>query len=223
LAIHRRLLRDLLPTPDETSRAAPVKYAALAIMAAVALAACDMVPNKPEAVYILYRDRMKAEKLDEARDLLSDKSRDLSVKLSAVHKLKQPPENLALLNVLDPVSLPTLMKAEGNEVILQVRSLKGGLRLVHLARKDANSPWKIEISEELQALGTYLGARSALDTMREQAGEYAASWKAFNNQLNRMNVSEGPPEKAAPAETSTAPKEKKRTPKKPAKKQKANR
>jgi hypothetical protein len=152
------------------------------------LAGCELIPTKPESVFILYRDRMKAEKIAEARELLSEESKQLAVKLARDYHLKQPPENLALLNVLDPVSPPLSVKSEDTEALLQLRGLKGGMRHIKLVRRDADAPWKIDITSELKALQNFLGAQRALDTMREQASEYAASWKAFSTQLQRMKV-----------------------------------
>ena len=51
-------------------------------MGSVFLFGCELVPRKPEAVFVLYRDRMKAGKLQEARALLSDDSRHLAVSAS---------------------------------------------------------------------------------------------------------------------------------------------
>lgn len=157
------------------------------------LVGCNLMPSKPEAVFVLYRDRMKAENLDQARELLSGESRELALQLISLFKLKQPPEDLALLNVLDPVSAPVVVKVDDTSALLQARTLKGGLRLVRLTRKDPNSHWKLDIADDLRSLRTFLEAKAALDVMREQAGEYAASWKAFNNQIGRMNVTEPPP------------------------------
>lgn len=159
------------------------------ILLFAALTGCELVPSKPEAVFILYRDRMKAEKIDEARQLLSEDSRKMAVRLASVYRLKQPPENLALLNILDPVSAPLLMKTEETHALLQLRALKGGMKVISLVRQSSDSPWKIEITRELKALQNFLGAQRALDSMREQASEYAASWKAFSTQLERMKVS----------------------------------
>jgi hypothetical protein len=108
------------------------------------------------------------------------------------------------------------MKSEPTEALLQVKTLKGGLRLIHLMRTDPNSQWTIDISEELRALDSFLKARSALEAMRDQAGEFAASWKAFNQQLDKMHVTEPPPA-PAPTPKPTPPKP---VPQKPKPKQK---
>lgn len=154
---------------------------------------CQLVPNKPLAVFDLYRERMKSQDVAEARKLLSDQSQQLIREISTTYKMRQPPEDLALLNALDPVAAPVLMKAEATSALLQVRTLKGGLRLIHLTRKDPNTQWAIDLSEELRALESFLKARAALETLREQASEYAASWKAFTRQLDKMHVVEPPP------------------------------
>jgi hypothetical protein len=78
-----------------------------------------------------------------------------------------------------------------------------------MVRKDSGSPWSLDISAELRSLKAFLEARSALEMMRDQAGEYAAGWRAFNEQIKRMPASE--PESAA-----TSPQ--KQPPQKPAKK-----
>jgi hypothetical protein len=158
------------------------------------LSGCELVPVKPEAVFVLYRDRMKAGDLKEARALLSDQSRTLAINLGSKFKLKQPAENLALLNALDPVSPPLVMKQGDTYALLQARTLKGGLRLIHLVRTDKKAAWKIDLVEELNALRKFLETRDALNMIREQAGEYAAFWRAFNDQLQRMRVPEPRPD-----------------------------
>ncbi len=182
------------------SRSSLIVRLVTSFVSVVVLLGCELVPTRPDAVFVLHRDRMKAESLDQARELLSDESRNLALELTSQFKLKQPPENLAVLNVLDPVATPTVVKVDDSSAILQIRTLKGGLRIIRLVRKDPNSPWKIDIFEELKSLKTFLEATSALDLMREQAGEYAAAWKAFNDQVGKMNVVEPPPRGAPPAE-----------------------
>jgi hypothetical protein len=160
----------------------------------LAMLGCDLTPTKPDVVFTLYRDRMKAEKIASARELLNDTSKSFAEKLTAEYKLPQPPEELALLNILDPVTSPTVVKAEDTYALLQVRTLKGELRLLRMVRASASSPWKVDMTEELQALEAFLAARQVLEMMREQAGEFAESWKAFDEQLTKM----GPPEQAPP-------------------------
>lgn len=154
---------------------------------------------------------MKSENLSAARDLLSDSSRAVVDQLVSKYNLKQPPEDLALINILDPVTQPSVMKAEDTYALLQVRTLKGDFRLIRLTRKDPGAPWKIDITEELRALESFLQARGTLELMREQAGEYAESWKAFNEQLGKMNVPE--PESPKPQ---APPKQLKKSQEKPA-------
>lgn len=165
--------------------------------ASVMFCGCQLVPNQPDAVFVLYRDRMKTQNLDEARSLLSNDSRRLALELAAEHKLQQPPEALALLNALDPTAAPVVMKSEETSALLQLRTLKGGLRLIRLIRKDPNSPWKIDLAEELRSLQSFLEARGTLDMIREQAGEYAATYKAFSNQIEKMHIPEPPLPKPA--------------------------
>jgi hypothetical protein len=195
--------RPVPVTASHRERTRP--FALFCIIAMVAaLVGCDLTPSKPEAVFILYRDRMKSDRVDEARKLLTEESRNLATAAAAKYKLKQEPENLALLNVLDPMSVPLVMKEEDTEALLQLRTLKGGLRLVRLVRHDRKSPWHVDILAELKAFVDFLEVRSALDMMREQAGEYAASWKSFDNQLRRMHVVEAPP--PPPPAVATPPK-----------------
>lgn len=170
------------------------------LLSAAVLSGCELVPTKPDAVFVLYRDRMKVENLNQARELLSEESRNLVFELTSQFKLKQPPENLAVLNVLDPVATPTVVKVEDSSAILQIRTLKGGLRIVRLVRKDPNSPWRIDIFDELKSLKTFLEASTALDLMREQAGEYAAAWKAFSDQIGRIPLVEPPLREGSPPE-----------------------
>ncbi len=158
----------------------------LTIAVVAVLSGCGLVPQKPEAVFALYRERMKAGNVDKGRELLTEDSKDLAVNLAATYKLQQPPENLSLLNVLDPVSPPLVMKEAETYALLQLRTMKGGLRLIRVVRADQNSPWKVDISEELNLLRVFLETKGALDMIREQAGEYATFWKAFTNQLSRM-------------------------------------
>ncbi len=165
------------------------------LLAALLMFGCDLVPSRPEAVFVLYRDRMKTEKLKDARQLLSEESRALSAKLTGEFKLREAPENLALLNVLDPVTPPLVTQAEADSALLQVRTLKGGVRLVRLIRAEPDASWTIDMSRELKALKKFLSTRRALETVREQAGEYATSWRAFSDQLGRMRVTEPPPAK----------------------------
>jgi hypothetical protein len=154
------------------------------------LSGCDLTPSRPEAVFALYRDRMKSSNLQDARAMLSDESRKLVNTLSDEQKLKEPPENLAILNVLDPVSTPTVLKVTDTLAMLNVRTLKGGTRLIRLTRKDPGAAWRVDISEELSALRSFLNAQKALDMMREQAGEYAASWKAFSDRIGKPQAPE---------------------------------
>lgn len=158
------------------------------------LGGCELIPAKPEAVFVLYRERMKAGDIKQARALLTDESSALAIKLASRFKLKQPPEDLALLNALDPVSPPLVMKQGDTYALLQARTLKGGLRLIHLVRPDKKAPWKIDLTEELNALHKFLEAREALNMIREQAGEYASFWRAFKDQLERMKVPEPRPD-----------------------------
>ncbi len=197
------------------SRISLARLVGIFALLSVYLSGCQLVPSKPDAVFILYRDRMKSENLTQARELLSEESRGLALELSSQYKLDQPPESLALLNALDPTAVATIMQSEDTLALLQVRTLRGGLRIIRIVRKDSTAAWKLDMSEELKSLKAFLDARSALEMMKDQAGEYAASWKAFNDQLKRINPTEIEPQKTiAPKLTP------KLVPGKPVKKQK---
>jgi hypothetical protein len=161
----------------------------------VAVFGCDLVPQKPEAVFRLYRERMRSGQLEQARSLLSRESAILAQETATRYLLRHPPENLALLNTLDPVAEAVPVKVGKTNAIVRVRTLKGGLRLIRLVKQDgdANSSWKIDLSKELEAFRSFLSVRGALEMIREQAGEYAATLKAFRDQLDRMPAPEPEP------------------------------
>jgi hypothetical protein len=46
--------------------------------------------------------------------------------------------------------------------------------------------WKVDLTRELSDLRSFLEVRQALDMIREQAGEFAATLKAFNEQIERF-------------------------------------
>jgi hypothetical protein len=163
------------------------------VLTSLVLLGCQLVPSKPDAVFLFYRDHMKTEKVAEARALLSDESRALAVGLESQYKLDQPPEILALLSVLDPTANPAIMQSEDTLALLQVRTLRGGLRIIRMVRADPSSSWKFDMTGELKGLKAFLDARAALELMKDQAGEYAASWKAFNEQMQRINPVEADP------------------------------
>ena len=196
----------------------PSGYVAVCVLgifvAVLFLTGCNLVPNAPDGVFALYRDRMKSGNLEQARALLSEDSLKLISALTADYKLKEPPESMALLNALDPGSPPTVLKTTDSLALLNARTLKGGSRMVRLVRANADGPWKVDVSEELSAFQSFLQTQQALNMMREQAGEYAASWKAFNDRLGQMNVVEPP---APPPEATKAmpmkPPQKKEIPK----------
>jgi hypothetical protein len=183
----------------------PLSYVAVCVLglflATLFLTGCNLVPNAPDGVFALYRDRMKSGNLEQARALLSEDSLKLVSGLTSDYKLREPPENMALLNALDPGSPPTVLKTTDSLALLNARTLKGGSRMVRLVRANAEAPWKVDISEELSAFQSFLQTQQALNMMREQAGEYAASWKAFNDRLSQMSVAEPP---APPPEATKA-------------------
>jgi hypothetical protein len=173
------------------------------ILPVVMIVGCDMAPVKPEQVFILYREKMNSHDIQETRKLLSADSLQLLQQIEERHKLDQPPENITLLNILDPVTPPVLIKVDDLLAILQLRTLKGGNRLIRLTRTEPNSPWKIDMTEELKSLQLFLEAREALSGLQQQAGEFAASWKALENQLQKMGGPES--ESQSPALTKTPP------------------
>ncbi len=172
-------------------------------IAVLFLTGCNLVPNTPDGVFAIYRDRMKSGNLEQARSLLSEDSLKLVSAIASDYKLKEPPENMALLNALDPGSTPTVLKTTDNLALLNVRTLKGGSRMVRLVKSNADAPWKMDLSEELTAFQSFLQTQQALDMIREQAGEYAASWKAFNDRLGQIKVVEPPA--AAPESAKAVP------------------
>ena len=76
-------------------------------------------------VFVLYRDRMKTQNLDEARSLLSNDSRRLALEMASEHKLQQAPESLALLNALDPTAAPVVMKSEETSCSVAAKNAQG--------------------------------------------------------------------------------------------------
>ncbi|MGC8605884.1 MAG: hypothetical protein ACP5VS_19635, partial [Desulfomonilaceae bacterium] len=141
----------------------------VSVLTLLTLASCDVTPVKPEEVFILYRERMNSNNTRDARKLLSAESLTLVGLIDQQYKLDQPPEKIALINILDPVAAPTLIKMDHGVALLQVRTLKGGNRLIRLAKSDSNSPWKIDIAEELKSLQTFLEAKDALSGLQQQA------------------------------------------------------
>ena len=160
---------------------------------------CQLVPNRPDAVFALYRDRMKKGNLPEARALLTDESRNLALSLESSYKLEQAPEDLALLNALDPVSPPTILQTTDTLALLQVRTLKGGNNVVRLVKKEASEPWHVDLQADLNSFRSFLEARRALDGVREQAGDFASTWKAFSERLDAMGVPATPRDGGPPA------------------------
>ncbi len=182
---------------------------------AVGATSCDLAPAKPEEAFILYRDRMRNTQVTNARAMLSPESQALVQKMESNYQLDQPPENIAFLNALDPTTPPTPIKIEDALAVLEVRTLKGTNKIVRLIRSESENRWKVDVSDELRQLDNFLAARKTLDSMQEQAGEFAAAWKAMDSQLSRKTLIE--PEK----EHKDQVKEVKKTPvKKPAKAQK---
>lgn len=167
----------------------------LAYLAMVLIYSCELTPTRPEDVFTVYRERMRRGEVIEARKLLFFESSSLALLLASKYKLDSPPENIAILNVLDPQTSPTPTVVEDTFALLNVRTIRGTPKMIRLVRQDAKSAWKINLNEELTALQTFLEAQAALETMREKAGDYAASWKAFNDQLERINIIDEPASK----------------------------
>ena len=176
---------------------------------------CDLAPAKPEEAFIVYRDRMKNAQINSARPMLSQNSLELVQMIESTYHPDQAPENIAFLNILDPTAIPTPLKIEDTRASLEVRTLKGLTSTVVLTRSDSKSKWKVDLTEELRLLGNFLAARKTLDSMQEQAGEFAATWKAMDSQLSKKNVTDKDQEARDHARET-----KKSTLKKPAKAQK---
>lgn len=158
---------------------------------------------------------MKNAQINSARPMLSQNSLELVQMIESTYHPDQAPENIAFLNILDPTATPTPLKIEDTRASLEVRTLKGLTRTVVLTRSDSKSKWKVDLTEELRLLGNFLAARKTLDSMQEQAGEFAATWKAMDSQLNKKNVTDQDQEARDQGRDT-----KKSTPKKPAKTQK---
>ncbi len=173
----------------------------------ITMGGCDLVPQKPEAVFVLFRDRMKQGKVNEARTLLTMESNDLALSLKSKYRLRKDsaeeskePEDLALLNMLDPLGEPVVLKAGEEYAVLQVRTLKGGVVVVRLVKQDPKTGWKIDLKDELSALESHLVVQGAFGMVRDLAGEFAAALKAFNTQIERMK------EQGPSADTDRSPK-----------------
>lgn len=170
-----------------------VLFAAFAMIICLFWSGCDLVPRKPEDVFVVYRERMINEQLQEARALLSEPSLELVRLLESNFNLKQPPESLALLNALEPTSPPLIKSMDDTTTVLQVRTLTGGLRLVRVTRKSKDSHWKVDLTQELTNLQKFLKVMDALEKYRRQAGEFAGTWKKFMDQLGKMKDLRPPP------------------------------
>jgi hypothetical protein len=170
-----------------------VLLGAIATFICVCWSGCDLIPRKPEDVFVVYRKRMINEQLEEARQLLSKSSLDLVKQLERNFKLDQSPEDLALLNILDPTSPPLIKSSDDTTTILQVRTLTAGLRLVRITRKSKDSHWKVDLTQELTNLQKFLTIRDALEKYRGQAGAFAGAWKSFMDQLEKMKGVRPPP------------------------------
>lgn len=164
----------------------------VALLIALCLISCGLLPRKPSVVFVSYRDHMREGNVEEARKSLTSESRKMVVEMSRRYALKNPPENLAILNTLDPVSPPETVKVtQGGAATLRVRTLRGGVRLIKMKQEGERPKWKIDLTNELSELSSFLEVRRALNMIREQAGEYAATLKAFNEQIERFSEEEG--------------------------------
>lgn len=185
------------------------------IFAAVVLSGCDLAPAKPEEVFNVYRDKMKSGQLTSARQMLSPETLKIVERIESNHHLDQPSENIAVLNTLDPTLVPSIVKIEETQALLEARTLKGSNKPISLKRAGAKDKWKVDWVDELSQLENFLAARKTLDSMQEQAGEFAATWKAMDNQLGKKVVGEAEKESRE-----TFKDQKKLQPKKPSKAQK---
>ncbi|MDD3472776.1 MAG: hypothetical protein PHS86_08340 [Syntrophaceae bacterium] len=155
---------------------------------------CDLVPAKPEEAFVLYRERMKNEQIKDAREMLSQESLNLVLRIEKDYLLDQQAEKIAILNTLDPTSVPSPVMIEEKQALLDVRTLKGVNRTVRLIRSDSKGKWKVDLVDELKLLDNFLAARKTLDFMQEQAGEFAATWKAMDSQLGKKALIEPEPQ-----------------------------
>ncbi len=185
------------------------------ILSAVVLPGCDLAPAKPEEAFNVYRDKMKSGQLTSARQMLSTETLNIIQRIESNHHLDQPSENIAVLNTLDPTVFPSVVKIEETQALLEAKTLKGTNKQINLFRSDSKGKWKVDWVYELNQLENFLAARKTLDSMQEQAGEFAATWKAMDNQLSKKAVGE------ADKETRETPRDQKKTqPKKSSKAQK---
>ncbi len=145
-----------------------------------------LAPSTPEAVFNTYKTLVKGGKLAESREILTGPSRAQALRLAGDYHLEQSPEEAALMNALDPVTEAVPIKVADSMAQVQARTIKGGLRLVRLSRSSPDDPWKVDLTDELRELETFLKGRKALEDLRNQAGDVATSVKVFNEQLTKM-------------------------------------
>jgi hypothetical protein len=155
----------------------------LAGVALVALAGCDALPPKPDVFFNVYRERMASGAIEEARALLTPQSRDILAEMDSKLTSGAPPEQTALLDSLDPAAPPVILQEGAGYAILQLRTRTGGMKTLHLVRPDPKSHWRVDLSEELRNLKLFLEAKGALEAIREQAGDYAAFYRAMTDRL----------------------------------------
>ncbi len=162
----------------------------LVSLVGLALSSCDLPPAKPDEAFTVYRERMKNAQTVNAREMLSEDTRNMLQKIESGFHLDQPAENIAFLNMLDPTVPPTPLTVEEKRAVLELRTLKGTNKSVTLIRSDSKGKWKVDLVNELNILENFLSARKTLDAMQEQAGEFAATWKAMDSHLSRKVVPE---------------------------------
>ncbi len=150
------------------------------------LIGCDLVPRKPESVYLLYKERMSEGKPEDARKLLTEESQTLIKKIASAYRLDDAPEKVALLNIIHPASKPSVEKRGKGYVLLSVMTLKGRSRLIRMVPEGKEGHWKIDMSEELNILNEFLKAKKMLDSLRELGGEFAGPRKDMGNFLRQM-------------------------------------
>ena len=167
-----------------------LKIMSVVILSIVVLTGCDLAPAKPEEAFSVYRDKMKNGQLASARQMLSPESISIIQRIESNHSMDQPAENVAVLNTLDPTVLPSVIKMEETQALLETRTLKGTNKVISLLRSGSKDKWKVDWVEELTQLENFLAARKTLDAMQEQAGEFAATWKAMDRQLNKKAIPE---------------------------------
>ncbi len=191
-----------------------VRALLVAGLAVAFLASCELVlvPQKPDAVFALFRDRMKQDKVTDARVMLTTESQDLAMSLKSRYRLPDEPEQMALLSSLNPEAQPVVVKEGEDYAELQVRRLSGDIAVVRMTREDPKVGWKIDMTDELKSLEAFLEGKEALDMLRGLSGEFYGLGKAFRKQREGIKGAPGKDKEDGP-DLSPPPKDKNNRPK----------